>query len=149
MKKRKTNSKQRPENLAFISIHFYLISVLWSWIIPSLTIQQEKKTKKAGVPECHLSIPLKDKKKKCNLVLEILTSFTKILHYLKDKKIWMELLNNNKKPNWQTNFKVFLLPHGVIHAKKSEKRPRSIIFSISKAAWPKKFRKKYLKTSNI
>jgi len=45
-----------------------------------------KKTKKAGVPECHLSIPLTDKKKKCNLVLEILTSFTKILHYLKDKK---------------------------------------------------------------
>ena len=60
---------------------------------------RKKKTKKAGVPECHLSIPLKDKKKKCNLVLEILTSFTKILHYLKDKKIWMELLNNNKKPN--------------------------------------------------
>jgi hypothetical protein len=55
-----------------------------------------KKTKKAGVPECHLSIPLKDKKKKCNLVLEILTSFTKILHYLKDKNIWMELLNKKK-----------------------------------------------------
>jgi hypothetical protein len=52
-----------------------------------------KKTKKAGVPECHLSIPLKNKKKKCNLVLEISTSFTKILHYLKDKNIWMELLN--------------------------------------------------------
>ena len=57
-----------------------------------------KKTKKAGVPECHLSIPLKDKKKKCNLVLEILTSFTKILHYLKDKKYGWNY-STKKKPN--------------------------------------------------
>jgi len=130
LKKRKTNSKQRPENLAFISIHFYLISVLWSWIIPSLTIQQEKKTEKAGVPECHLSIPLKDKKKKCNLVLEILTSFTKILHYLKDKKYGWNY--STKKPNWQTNFRVFLLPHGVIHAKKVKRGPVALFFLLVK-----------------
>lgn len=79
-----------------------------------------KKTKKAGVPECHLSIPLTDKKKKCNLVLEILTSFTKILHYLKDKKYGWNY--STKKKHTDRNFSVlFLLPHGVIHAKKCEK----------------------------
>jgi len=130
LKKRKTNSKQRPENLAFISIHFYLISVLWSWIIPSLTIQQEKKTKKAGVPECHLSIPLKDKKKKCNLVLEILTSFTKILHYLKDKKYGWNY--STKKTKLTDHFKVFLLPHGVIHAKKVKRGPVALFFLLVK-----------------
>jgi hypothetical protein len=58
---------------------------------------RKKITKKAGVPECHLSIPLKDKKKKCNLVLEILTSFTKILHYLEDKKYgWNYSTKKNK-----------------------------------------------------
>jgi len=40
----------------------------------------QKKNKKAGVPECHLKISTSKRKekekKKCNLVLEILTSFT-------------------------------------------------------------------------
>jgi hypothetical protein len=48
----------------------------------------------------------------------------------------MELLN--KKKQTDRPILVFLLPHGVIHAKKVKKRPRSIIFLISKAAWPRK-----------
>jgi len=61
----------------------------------------------------------------------------------------MDGITQQKNQTDRPILEFFLLPHGVIHAKKSEKRPRSIIFFISKAAWPKKFRKKYLKTSNI
>jgi hypothetical protein len=68
----------------------------------------QKKNKKAGVPECHLKISTSKRKekekKKCNLVLEILTSITQKNTTLLRKKIWMELLNKKYNDNFRVLF---------------------------------------------